>query len=327
MKNLILAVLLAMGALLPAHGQSRPPVIAMVIWFEGEGFEVRDRNGEAAVSDDLIGWSLHEGDTLITYDDTFVELELLPSRHMIKIAENTDFRLESGAGGKDSSFRMLYGSVRARVQKLGRDERFRIRGSSAIAGVRGTDFGMDVLFQQGGGTGGAVTQVYCFEGEVEVQPQSLEAQMPQAAAEQVPPATVIVRANEMVTVPAGQEAGPAPQVVPLPADIRGYWENHPFQGRSLSQAEEGQLVVATPVQQDIDTALAKLRHKRRLAGGTMIGLGVLSGAAALLTLPMAARNPGFKDVDKMLLAGGGFCLAGGLLTLYSAHLVGTPAAR
>ncbi len=269
MKMRILAVLLAAGALLPASGQSRSPAAAVIIWVEGEEFEVRDRQGNPAVSDDLIGWPLHEGDTLITYDHTFVELELLPSRNVIKIAENTDFRLESAAGGRESSFAMLYGSVRARVQKLARDERFRIRGSSAIAGVRGTDFGMDVLIRQGGTESGAVTQVYCFEGEVEVQPQA-ETPAPQggdgalrapgSSADGLPPVAsspagtapgpqagaaapappvlppVIVRADEMVTVAARPMEAPAPQVEPLPPAIRSYWDSHPFQGRLLSAA-------------------------------------------------------------------------------------------
>ena len=340
MKTSILAALLALGVLLPALGQSDGPAVARIIWYEGEGFEVRGRDGSPDVPDDPLGWPLHEGDTLITEDHTFVELELLPSRNVIKIAENTDFRLESAAGGKDSSFRMLYGSVRARVQKLGRDERFRIRGSSAIAGVRGTDFGMDVLFRQGGGTGGAVTQVYCFEGEVEVQAQPLEAPPPSAEepsgglpSAQTPP-PVIVRADQMVTVLPGLEPGPAPQVVPLPADIRGYWQRHPFEGRLLSwaggeeeTAEEESLEVAPPVKREIDSAVARMRQKRRLTGGVLIGLGVLSGTAGLLALPAASDDPAFKDVDKLLFTGSGFFLAGGLLTLFTSGLVGAPAAR
>ncbi len=327
-SNLLIGLLIA--AVLPSgFAQPAAPVSAVVIYFEGEEFEVRDRRGDPIAVEDPIGWELHEGDVVITYDRTFVELQLLPSRNVVKIAENTNFRLESLGEARESRFGVLYGSARAKVQGLARDERFRIRGSAAIAGVRGTDFGVDVIVQPDRAGTEAVTEVYCFEGEVEVQPQ-LEG-LPEGRPE---PAPIILRQDQMVSVappPAAPgrelrllEGAAALQVVPIRPQIRSYWQDHPFQGQPLeppARGERGGKVRARPVGEGLTAEAEKMWRSRILAGGAFFLSGVLLEGAGMLSLSLQDRGAAWGDAGVIMVGGGLFCVGSGLLSLLSAHLI------
>jgi len=265
------------------------PAAAVIIYNEGEDFEIIDSEGVPIEVLDIIGHELHEGDVVITYDDTFLELQFMSSPNIVKIAENTDFELETMEEGKISNFEMLYGSVRAKVAKLGKDERFRIKGSSAVAGVRGTDFGMNVIVPQTGDSTEAVTQVYCFEGEVEVQPQ---VEIAGKAIEE----TVIVTADTMVSV-SPQEPEKALEIIPISDQIRNYWQENSFKGTPLFQ-EKTEIVQAEPLQ--LDLMIAELEKKRKgamIAGGLFLSLGMLLDAAGGWSIYYSANESGLSNPD------------------------------
>jgi len=144
---------------------------AVIIYTEGDNFDVLDPSGNSIGIDpyNAIGSELMSGDIILTYDDTYVEIQLADSEHIIKIAENTDFRLDKVQKKRENRFSMLYGSIRAKVAKLGSEEQFKVSGNEAIAGVRGTDFGMTVVVPKEGASIVPFTRVYCFKGVVEVE--------------------------------------------------------------------------------------------------------------------------------------------------------------
>ncbi|MDA3948769.1 MAG: FecR domain-containing protein [Spirochaeta sp.] len=179
---------------------------AFVIYAEGYNLSVF-RNDEMTtydvLVDDVIGMPLLPGDLVQTDNDTFVEMQVMPSRTVVKIAENTTFEIERIGGAGGGTFDMSYGRMRARVERLTQNDRFEIRGFTAVAGVRGTDFGYDMVVEREAAAE-LQTKVYVFDGEVEVSEPGGETVTETAdASGSVPEATaepVRLQANEMVSV-------------------------------------------------------------------------------------------------------------------------------
>ncbi|MBI2787202.1 MAG: FecR domain-containing protein [Elusimicrobia bacterium] len=109
-----------------------------------------DASGEA-------GMPLEEGDRVVVAEGGSAEVAL-DGGSLITVREGSDFKLEKTAKG-DSSFFLSVGSLLAKIQKLGA-QRLRVRTPSAVAAVRGTEFGVEA---------GDETHVGVFdEGKVEV---------------------------------------------------------------------------------------------------------------------------------------------------------------
>lgn len=196
---------------LPAQSQES---YAFVIYAEGYDMSIY-RNGELTsydvLVDDVIGMPLLPGDLVQTDASTFVEIQVMPSRTVVKVAENTTFEIESIGGAGGGTFNMAYGRVRARVERITSDDPFQIRGFSAVAGVRGTDFGYDLVVERQA-TNELQTKVYVFEGEVDVTETERDQSEPaddgtgSGDAGQAPspvqeePQSIRISANEMVSV-------------------------------------------------------------------------------------------------------------------------------
>jgi hypothetical protein len=236
--TLILFLVLILSTPLFAQdgGAESQDVFGVILYADGEEITIF-RHGTLltydVLYDDIIGMPLLEGDLVQTENGTFVEVQLLPSRSTLKIAENTSFQINSIAQNGGGDFDLLYGRVRAKVAQLGATDPFQIRGRQAVAGVRGTDFGFDYVVERGSFTN-PVTQVYCFEGSVEVLPSeddSNASQVPDGEAQdptvaesqgsstpsesvQTSPAAsnpseaVLISANQMVSL---RQSAPEPQ--------------------------------------------------------------------------------------------------------------------
>lgn len=211
---------------------------AVVIYAEGDSVAVVGATGREIQleASDAVGYQLRIGDTVVTEHGTFLEIQLLPSDSIVKIAENTNFTIERRDSPRGGTFNLVYGKVRARVAVLAQKEEFVIRSGSAIAGVRGTDFGVTAVIP---GLEAAptretvriaetpsITQVYCFDGAVEVSavPPVSDLPVPEAA-------PVVVRENQVVTVLP--EATSVPAAVELPVEIREFWEANDFRAQPL----------------------------------------------------------------------------------------------
>lgn len=146
-----------------AFSQSRN-AYAFIIYAEGQEMSVY-RNDQLTtydvVADSVIGMPLLPNDLIQTEAQTFVEIQIMPSRTVIKVAENTTFRIQTLGGDGGGVFDMRYGRLRAKVERITGNEEFEVRGSSAVAGVRGTDFGYDLTFQREG-VRALDTKIYCF---------------------------------------------------------------------------------------------------------------------------------------------------------------------
>lgn len=176
---------------------------AFIIYAEGYDLTIY-RNGRLesydVLVDDVIGMPLLVGDLVQTDADTFVEIQVMPSRTVIKVAENTTFEIRALGGAGGGQFEMTYGRVRARVERITGSERFEIRGNTTVAGVRGTDFGYDVVVEREA-LGDVEERVYVFDGEVGVR---------SAAADDAAGDEVLLRPDQMVRVVTTAEPEPQP---------------------------------------------------------------------------------------------------------------------
>jgi hypothetical protein len=97
---------------------------------------------------DYVDWNMElpEGSTVKTYNST-AELELVPNGSIIKLDFNTEFMIEALQRDQESanSFALFGGKIRTVAARSGFGENYSIRTPSAVCGVRGTDFGMQVI--------------------------------------------------------------------------------------------------------------------------------------------------------------------------------------
>ena len=126
----------------------------LVVYAEGLSVDIiRDgRRVTYQVSrDEVVGLPILTGDVVQTEQDTYLEIQLLPSQMVLKVAENTMFAvagLEEGSAG----IALTFGRLRARSQKLAEDGSFTVRAAGAIARGAGADFGFDFVADTGTGS-------------------------------------------------------------------------------------------------------------------------------------------------------------------------------
>ena len=222
------AILIAM-LVVSSFAWTQGKAAAVVEFSSGEDFVVI-RKGRKLVMQDPIGLELFQGDQLQTGDGVFVELRIVSGNAIVKLAENTTFVLERLGDGQ-TSMQLVYGRIRAKVERIAGTDSFSIRSTQAIAGVRGTDFGVDVVASRQVSLGSTVTNAYCFEGAVEVtafvRSEALAAESLEAI-----PKSFVIGAGEMVKVEGA--AGKAEAVkVPLEKAIQGFWKENDY----VSQAD------------------------------------------------------------------------------------------
>ncbi len=223
----LLLIGIGLFCLAAASGFSAPgdePSVGLIVYAEGETITILRANVQRrldAGTGEPLGEPLYAGDQVTTDAATVAEIQLLTSNNIVKIAENTTFVVDSLAGD-ESRLRVTYGRLRARVEQLTGAGRFEMRGLSAVAGFRGTNFGYDQVVDPV--TGELLGRIYCFEGEVHV------------SAVEDPNLTTVLPAGRMLVVRAG--ADPESIVVSsLDEAITRYWAARPF-SRDIASADE-----------------------------------------------------------------------------------------
>ncbi len=283
------AVILSAVFFVLAAGAFAQAAVGEIVFVDGKGDVSVLRGGKILVLGEPIGFELHEADQVQTGAKTMVELRLKQKGAVVKLSENTVLLLQGLEGGK-SSLELLYGRVRSKVEKLTAKESFEIRSASVIAGVRGTDFGCDLIVPRAGATSAATSaaasaavpaavsavRVYCFSGAVEV---ALAPPSTGAGSEGLaPPPPLIVEAGRMVLVElaASDSGATGPTVLetrPLDEALRKFWSMNEFSSPPPSSSPAFDLRAAS-------AALA--RKNAALAGGLLLAAtGATCGVAAL----------------------------------------------
>jgi hypothetical protein len=163
MKSTAAALVVLLSAALSVHAQEAGSWDARLAAVSGD-VTVVAADGSPEVSGEA-NMPLEEGDRVVVGDGGSAEVAL-DGAGLITVRESSDFKLEKTAKG-ESSFFLAAGSLLAKIQKLG-ERRLRVRTPTAVASVRGTEFGVEVdgdnshvgVFDQGkvevtGSAGGA----------------------------------------------------------------------------------------------------------------------------------------------------------------------------
>ena len=106
------------------------------------------------------GDSLHQGDTVVTQPGARAEISM-PSGSVIRLGESTRMTLGQVEPGKAFSAKLFLGNLWTKVHKLISAETFHIETENGVAGVRGTEFRVEVV-------PGQQDLVRVYEGAVEV---------------------------------------------------------------------------------------------------------------------------------------------------------------
>jgi ferric-dicitrate binding protein FerR (iron transport regulator) len=109
----------------------------------------------------VAGAVLQPGDTVETQSGGRAEIAL-PGGSLLRIGENTRVTLSPVPARGEFSARLFFGNLWARVHKLLGSETFRVETENGVAGVRGTEFRVEVAREQ-------PDLVRVYEGTVEVQ--------------------------------------------------------------------------------------------------------------------------------------------------------------
>lgn len=169
-KKRLLSILLIFVCLLSVKAQT---AWGKIVFAEGSSFSLI-RAGKVQKVDlktmNVYDLNLQSGDIIQTMPGCFIELYIYSAKASIQISENTSFRCDSsGLDNEQTTGELYYGRVRAKVAKLSSSGSFRLNSPSLVAGVRGTDFGVEVISVKKSSSEQTVSsQVFCFEGAVEV---------------------------------------------------------------------------------------------------------------------------------------------------------------
>lgn len=300
--NMVFLILVSMLISLPisvyAQEGGSEKLAGSLIYASGTGFEiVRNAQSEEydLTSDIVEGLEFYSGDYLNTYDGTFLEIQVSGSRNVLKISENTSFKFEQRGETRSSRYEVSYGRVRARVRKLAGLEKFTVSGPSMVAGVRGTDFGYDVLYSDEENT--TIANVYCFEGKVEVTPKVKTSDTPDSEGTEEGrdegissgPEKIEIGADEMVRIKEIDEGTSEQHYVfrkePISTEVYTFWEQNDFKSTPIEvdSADDSKIAEKATKTEETPPGLQFQFTKSQLRRGSLLtaGIGAVFGAAAL----------------------------------------------
>ncbi len=222
-----LALLCSLLAVSAASAQAKP---AAVVEYASSDDVVVIRAGRPVVVDDPFGMDLFQGDTVQTGRSTLLEIRMVAGGAVFKLAENTTFVLNKAEAG-ETKLSLIYGRLRAKVDKLSGNDSFTVVAASATAGVRGTDFGVDVLASRSMTPGIPETNIYCFEGSIQVVAMVTTLASSKERLESIP-RTYSLGPGQMVTVSRKDDVMEATSSDIAP-EIKEFWSGNEFTGGTV----------------------------------------------------------------------------------------------
>ncbi len=152
-KKIVAAALIVIAALCatPAFAQAQKPSAAApsveLVYFENTSGNMSVFDQKKKPVEFEIGSTIQAGWTIVTEDGDIAELKLVPNGTIIKISQMTNFTVTSlqGQSGGTNAFALGLGKIRMVASKATGGEKYAVKGPTAVCGVRGTDFGMEVV--------------------------------------------------------------------------------------------------------------------------------------------------------------------------------------
>ncbi len=138
----IFIILLLIAVSFSLYAQYGNPVAILEYYDDDIELEITGSDG-VLLTDIYYGMDLEEGDTIRT-SKTSAEIRLDPNGSIIKLSPFTVFTIEGlqRTPEQSNNFSLISGKIRAIASRAGIGERYQVRTQSAVAGIRGTDFGI-----------------------------------------------------------------------------------------------------------------------------------------------------------------------------------------
>ncbi len=287
---------------------------AVIVYGEGDGFTLV-RGGEAQFYevdyDDILGMFLYANDTILTEEDTFLEIQVTSNASLIKIAENTTFEFQRIGTTGGGTIKVVYGRIRAKINKLANNDEFEIMGTDTVAGVRGTDFGYDLTYGEDVSeteSNETITTVYCFEGSVKVEQEDQASKIVKE---------ILIEADQMV-VTKSVEQEKILVAYEIEEEIDQFWDENKFVYEMASDT-----IVALSDEKDPDYYSDKVFGKKRTLKNTGVGLlfsSFIIGAGGAV----AYSNMDDKSLSVGLITVGGASLLAGTIFLIQSAIIPDP---
>ncbi|MCC6811083.1 MAG: FecR domain-containing protein [Deltaproteobacteria bacterium] len=140
----IAPLFLMLAVALPAFADELPQTPSVIVYIQGV---VKVQRGSGEVVTAALGTEVRETDAVITEDSSQARVRLY-DRSLIRLGANSkaqmaQLRSDASAEKKTISVKLVVGRLWASVSKLlSSDSSFEVQTSSAVAGVRGTNFGV-----------------------------------------------------------------------------------------------------------------------------------------------------------------------------------------
>ena len=257
-KSVLLCIVLCMSIIQLSAQEEDLGSFAVILYAEGAEISIL-RGGELerfnVSEDDVIGLVLLEGDILRTEDGSFLEIQLFPSKNIVKLAENTilEFERIGEQGGGD--FKLLYGRILAQVLLLNETDQFTISDRSTVVEVSDTVFGFDYIVPSADSLVPG-SSVYCFEGTVAV--SLVPGSLPTGSDSE------LLVANEIAEVlEASPQGSDTTEVTltkgPITPNVVGFWELYGIQSLPIEPSE-------------IDIVFEGIWQRVRLARAGLLGV-------------------------------------------------------
>ncbi len=138
---------------------------AITTFTSGEVFVKKESSWEYLEAGDYV----NEDETIRVEKDSYCELQF-GETGIIRIQENTEISMNSilvNTDNNDVRLKLIFGSVLCNVEKLAGLDKFEVATNTAVFGVRGTQFKVEYLLQEG-------SSVYVREGKVVVLPPLID---------------------------------------------------------------------------------------------------------------------------------------------------------
>jgi hypothetical protein len=317
-----------MGAAAGAEASNIPAAktaYAEIVFVQGTDLLLLRSDGQP-ISGEPIGARLSAGDQIQTGRKTTVELVTMPRKSRLRLSENTVVTIGSLSDDGSTSLKLLYGRLRSKVEKLaGTPPPYNVVSRTFMAGVRGTDFGCDVLVARAGEQASA--KVYCFEGSVEVAPpkQELAGQgedtgkesLNKAPEETESFAPVLVSAGGMAVVEeSAREKTIDIAERPIDITIKAFWHANEFTAaQPVATAEIADSQGLPPgAAIDLKPIREGIHMKNRLMGGSLL---LFSCGVAFDIASAMLRNKDNTQANDLLIGGATIAAMGLPIMIYS----------
>ncbi len=281
---------------------------------------------------DFSALKIREGDIVRTGENSFLEIQFLPSENIVKLAENTILGINKLNIDEGGQYELFYGRIRGEIFQSEESEPFNVRSRGVAINTRNSDFGFDFIPP----VNRVVPRplIYSFEGDVEISVITREGMQNR-----------IINSNEELDIDSSLLNGTAEIIniseQSLSSGIVTYWEQHFIQSLPISFGYPNEnITVADQFVGNRNTGLDLLNSLQltpditsqgeisvtpwRALGGIISILGTITGITGIIfnSADLMIDSEVSEPLGLGLIIGGGTTLGIGLIVILIDEITG-----